>query len=537
MKLFIFVLILCLIQFPVILAETEIEKSPHEAVELNITPDGTQIVFASTDESHSIQTDGNSDTNINLESFQTAVPVSSEVPIEEKHADIIDPSGNEVSATATSNEPSEDDKDYESLRHERNVRMESAESLETMKREIEMLKQENSALNSMIFDMKATNEALSAKLIAKDEELVNLDNQSKSYRDSWSTCHHDLLALTAELDQVKLASDSMQCQISLLQAQDELSKLNQDMNAMKVVASDAESMLAAAKDDLILCETKAKIKDNQDHLLKISLDNCELSAKAASIECRGQVRAARNCSGNVSSSASNLQSCMNYGLNFLGMSIQDVHAIRSFNYSHAMREAVKRAYNYITTVIIPAAQAIYRDRVLPLLRSIQREAEPILSKASANIYQWYEEYLSIYVEDYLAPPFVYIYEGYHRVAYYSVSFYESEDKVGKLWNNSTWAINSFSDLLHHYSQLYGLDEQIRPVLGDHTDHVVVSLAVSILMLLTWVLRRYVMGLISLMLILLISPLLLVLYVVVEIPRKMLWRGKGSGSSKKSKKRL
>jgi hypothetical protein len=158
---------------------------------------------------------------------------------------------------------------------------------------------------------------------------------------------------------------------------------------------------------------------------------------------------------------------------------------------------------------LPTAQGIYTERVVPwYAHNLQASLDPVIGSAAGvwetHLSPWYERNLLDYVD--------YAIGRVHYVAYFTMRFFFDGELENNLERVLTFAVGFVPGVIEQLTALPALQVQ----LGEHCEAVVTALVYAVVALFLYIIRRFIFGVLALMLTIVLAPVLLTVYCVAKL---------------------
>jgi Na+-transporting methylmalonyl-CoA/oxaloacetate decarboxylase gamma subunit len=179
-------------------------------------------------------------------------------------------------------------------------------------------------------------------------------------------------------------------------------------------------------------------------------------------------------------------------------------------------------------VLAPAGQDLYSTQVLPFFMSnvypwYKTNLEAQVNRAYASAASTWEKDYEAWFDHNVLDVTDFAIGRLHYVSYFTVRFFSSENLLGDLQDALVYMQGFIPSVIDQLSSLPALNAQ----LGEHARLVVTVLVYSCVGLFAYIVRRVLLGVVSLVLIMVLSPLLLVVYCLAKLAKPFLPKKKSA----------
>lgn len=464
-------------------------------------------------------------------------------------------------------------KNLDTIRSLASARSELTNQLQEMEKEVQRLKMENEANQLARLSCEANTRLLNDKLVS----MENISSERSICQQQYISSLEQSSKLTEELAAAK-------SQIGQMMQTFETAENNAAIyeSKCKVIENNFNSMNAKVEN----CELSAKIS-------KLELTNkinemkreCKSAVKSHLIEypTSSQIALVRNDSTAVYEDQCDITACAHLSLGYIGITKDDIELIKRNDYSfvsyklaylmtvisdflveiyqHSL-EYVISMKDYVLNVVIPSMIEFYHQQIVPSIMKFCMNTKVMASKMMKTSEEWYYENLSVYVEDYILIPCEEIYEAVHYMAYFTMAYCTSEEFPQRVWPDLIQSYMNVAKIINGFTSTHGVNAHVAGLfqslsdayaanvandpnyplnLAAYTDDAIAISALvlgSTLSLATlFYTRRYLLGIAAGIAVVLLSPLLLLWWLLVALPTKFIrWTFGAKSSEKKVSKR-
>ena len=433
----------------------------------------------------------------------------------------------------------------------------SVKDLKSISDENSDLKLTNINLEVAIEKIKSEYEETLLKLSSTLDVVDKLETNLVQSKESFSVCNEkmkqvqDIEIKNKECLQSE-SDESKQCRILLASTLDDKQNLSNEIISLNHKLEEESDEFKLLKRNVTLSEAKSKIFKNQELLVRVSYDTCLLEKEVLTQECdlkiynleknicinnldlgsNESIMKSNECDINMCYNLATFQAkdMFNHSSYIVKDTIeeaQNLYIIHLFPFMKTILNQTTKLLNSSWNVVLPTLISFYQQYIFP---TYSNNIVPVLLPYAIIIHNYYVEYLQTSVEDYLEPPIDYLFRQFHFIAYYSYKYIESNttpEGFSQIWIDlisifSNIHIVLFNSSFHKLLTIY---------LGDFTDIILVLSLIFIGISIFYKLKKYIFAIGAGILMILFSPVLLFVFIFIELPK---WFIYGKANKKRRK---